>query len=146
MSAAGRVTGRQMGLDVGGRRTGVAISDELGIVATPVCFVERGPTDRKAFADLIARYGPVQIVAGLPSSLSGREGEQAADVRAYADALAADLGLPLVYWDERLTSAIAERALVESGAKRAKRREQIDAVAAAVMLQGYLDYSARRGR
>ena len=76
--------------------------------------------------------------------MSGREGPQAAEVRAYADALAADLGLEIDYWDERLTSTIAERALLDSGSSRERRREQIDAVAAALILQNYLDSKRRR--
>jgi putative Holliday junction resolvase len=137
---------RIMGLDVGGKRTGVAIADELGISASPVGFVVRGPRDRTELRTIIDRFGITRIVAGLPSSLSGREGPQAADVREYAEALADDLDLPLDYWDERLTSTIAERALIESGVRRSRRREQIDAVAAAVMLQNYLDAQANRRR
>ena len=140
---------RILGLDVGGRRTGVAISDDFGVVATPVGFVLRGPRDRAEFRTLVDRYGAGEIVAGMPTGMSGREGPQAADVRAYAEGLAADLDLPLAFYDERFTSTIAERALVARGMKRDKRREQIDAVAAAVMLQSYLDaqaYRRQRGR
>lgn len=137
-------TGRILGLDVGERRIGVAVSDELGVVASPVGYVPRGPGDREALRALVERYGVTRLVAGLPRGLSGREGPQAADVRAYADALAADLGLPIEYWDERLTTAIAERSLIESGSRRKQRRERVDAVAAAVMLQDYLDAQRRK--
>lgn len=135
---------RVLGLDVGERRIGVAVSDELGIIASPVGVVERGRREQAELRDLIARYGVARLVVGLPRGLSGREGPQAAETRAYADALAAELGLPLEYWDERLTTTIAERSLIESGASRSDRKAQVDAVAAAVMLQGYLD--ARRAR
>lgn len=138
--------GRIMGLDVGGKRTGVAIADELGITARPVGFVARGPRDREELARLVRDYDVRSLVAGLPAGMSGREGPQAADVRAYASALAADLELPLDFWDERFTSSIAERALIDSGARKSKRRERIDAVAAAVMLQSYLDNRAHRRR
>jgi putative Holliday junction resolvase len=131
-----------MGLDVGGKRTGVAVSDELGILASPIGFVLRGSRDRAEFRDLIKKWSIARLVVGLPTSLSGREGPQAAEVRAYADALAADLGLELDYWDERLTSTMAERTLIESGVRRERRRDQIDAVAASLILQNYLD--ARR--
>lgn len=141
-----RAIGRVLGLDIGSKRIGVAVSDELGAVASPVGFVARGRDDRAAFRELLDRYGAVRLVAGLPASLSGREGPQAADTRAYAEALAADLGVPLDYWDERLTTTIAERSLLAAGARRDKRRERIDAVAAAVMLQGYLDAQANRRR
>jgi putative Holliday junction resolvase len=138
---------RALGLDVGGKRTGVAIGDELGLTARPVGFVARGGRDREEFRAIVERFGVTLLVAGLPSGMSGREGPQAADVRAYADELAADLGLPLDYWDERFTTTMAERALIEGGMKRAKRKEQIDAVAAAIMLQSYLDaQSSRRDR
>ncbi len=143
MSERTRV-GRALGLDVGGRRTGVAVSDEFGILASPVGFIERNAEDRRAFAGLVARFGIERLVAGLPASMSGREGDQAAETRAYAGELARDLGLPLEFWDERLTSAVAERSLVASGTRRDKRRDRIDAVAAAVMLQGYLDAQAFR--
>ena len=133
-----------MGLDVGGKRTGVAVSDELGILASPVGFVARSSRDRAEFRALVARWSITRLVVGLPKSLSGREGPQAAEVRAYADALAADLGLEIDYWDERLTSTMAERSLIESGARRDRRRDQIDAVAASLILQNYLD--AKRGR
>ncbi|MFL5759603.1 MAG: Holliday junction resolvase RuvX [Thermomicrobiales bacterium] len=140
MSAArSQMQGRLLGLDVGGKRTGVAISDELGVLASPVGFVLRGAHDRAEFRDLVRRWSVAGLVVGLPTSLSGREGPQAAEVRAYADALAADLGLDLAYWDERLTSSMAERALIESGFRRERRRERIDAVAAALILQSYLD-------
>jgi putative Holliday junction resolvase len=135
---------RLMGLDVGGKRTGVAISDELGILASPVGFVARGSRDRAEFRDLVAKWSVSRLVVGLPRGLSGREGPQAAEVRAYADALAADLGLDIDYWDERLTSAMAERSLIESGVRRDRRRNQIDAVAASLILQNYLD--AKRAR
>jgi len=137
--------GRMLGLDVGGRRIGVAVSDALGMIASPVRFIQRGPKVIDELRDLVARYDAVQLVAGLPVGLSGREGSQAAEVRAFADAAAKAVALPLAYWDERLTSTMAERSLIASGTRRAKRREQIDAVAAAIILQGYLD-SRRRSR
>jgi putative Holliday junction resolvase len=138
--------GRVLGLDVGGKRIGVAVSDDLGTIASPVGFVLRGQGDRREFRRLIEEYGAGRLVVGLPAGLSGREGPQAADVRFYAEALASDLDLPFDYWDERLTTAIAERSLIEAGSRRDRRKEQVDAVAAAVMLQGYLDAAAVRGR
>ncbi len=139
-------TGRLLGLDIGSKRIGVAISDELGMLASPVAMVLRGRNDRAEFRALVAEWKPDKLVAGLPTGLSGREGPQAAETRAYADALAAELGLPLDYWDERLSSAVAERSLIESGVRRDKRKEKIDAMAAAVMLQGYLDNQRFRNR
>lgn len=139
-----RPVGRFLGLDIGAKRIGIAVSDEMGILASPVSYVRRGSGELAAFRDLVLRYEPVRLVAGLPSGMSGHEGPQARSVRTYTDALARMLDLELVYWDERLTTAIAEKQLIASGARREKRREQIDALAAAVMLQSYLDSEARR--
>lgn len=136
-----------LGLDIGERRIGIAVSDELGILASPVGFVARGPKEEDELRALVERYRPVRLVAGLPVGLSGREGPQAAVTRAFADALAATLGLPLDYWDERLSTAIAERSLIANKRRRDKRRLEVDAAAAAVILQGYLDHARwRQGR
>ena len=143
--------GRVIALDVGGKRIGVAISDETGTIATPLGNVARGRNDVDELRRLIADWGIERLVVGLPTGLSGREGPQAAEVRAYvaslSDALAA--GAPaapaITFWDERLTTAIAERALIASGARRGQRKARIDAVAAAVILQDYLD-ATRHGR
>lgn len=138
------MTGRILGLDIGSKRIGVAVSDEEGMLASPTTMVERGRNDRAAFRKLIERWQPVLLVSGLPTGLSGREGPQAAETRAYAESLADDLDLPLDYYDERLSSAIAERALLEAGVRRERRKERIDSMAAAVMLQGYLDHQRTR--
>ena len=141
-----RAPGRYLGLDIGAKRIGIAVSDEMGILASPVSYVQRGSGELSAFRDLVLRYEPVRLVAGLPSGMSGHEGPQARSVRTYTDALAGLLGLELVYWDERLTTTIAEKQLIASGTRRDKRREQIDALAAAVMLQSYLDSEAHQRR
>ncbi len=138
--------GRLLGLDVGGKRIGVAVSDEGQILASPWGMVEQG---RNAIEDIgrIAREaGAVAIVAGLPTGLSGREGAQAADTRRFADSVSEALDLPLSYWDERLTSSQAERMLVDAGMRRKERRNQIDALAASLMLQTYLDSRMHRRR
>lgn len=135
-----------MGLDVGERRVGVAISDELGAIATPLATVQRGPRDREEIDRLVREWNVSQLVVGMPTGLSGREGPQAALVRAFAAKLEQELdpAVEVVYWDERLTTAIAERSMIEAGTSRARRKERIDAVAAAVLLQSYLD-AARGG-
>lgn len=141
------MSGRLLGLDIGSKRIGVAVSDETGWLASPVAVVERGPGDRAAFQALVDKYGATGLVSGMPTGLSGREGPQAAETRLYADRLADDLALPLDYWDERLSTAVAERAMIDAGMRRGARKERIDAAAAAVMLQGYLDHQRmRRGR
>jgi len=131
-------------LDVGEARIGVAVSDELGITAQGIGVVRRvgGRRDMEALAALLAPYGPERLVVGLPLTLGGSEGPQAAKVRRFAEQAAAHLGLPLEFWDERLTTVEAERTLLEADVSRRRRREVIDKVAATLILQGYL--AARR--
>ena len=140
---------RAMGIDAGERRIGMAIGDELGLIASPLGMVERGPGDVERIVQTAREYGAGLVVVGLPMGLSGREGPQAAAARAFAATLeeAAAGAVDVTFWDERLTSAVAERALRErAGGRKARksdvRRGEIDAMAAAVILQGYLD-SAR---
>jgi putative pre-16S rRNA nuclease len=127
-------------LDVGEVRIGVAVSDELGITAQGVGVVRRvgGRRDLEAIADVLRPYAPDRLVVGLPLSMSGAEGPQAARVRAFANNVATHLGLPLEFWDERLTTVAAERTLLEADVSRRRRREVIDKVAATLILQGYL--------
>ena len=136
-----RGAGRAMGLDVGERRIGVAIGDELDMISSPLTVVRRRDGDLAELSDLARTNGVERIVVGLPTGLSGREGPQAALVRQFADALVAVVGAStkVEFWDERLTSAVAERTLRESGNWRNRRKGDVDAVAAAVILQGYLD-------
>lgn len=136
--------GRLLGLDVGGRRIGIAVSDEHGMIASPVGYVRRGTHERDELYALILRWSPTALIVGLPTGLSGREGPQAADVRGFAKDELARFGLPLHFWDERLTTIIAERALIARGTRREARKEQIDAMAAAVILQDYLDSERAR--
>lgn len=132
-----------MGLDIGERRVGVAVSDELHVIASPVEAVDlkRGGVD--ALRAAIERFNPERIIVGLPTGMSGREGPQAKSVREFAKQLAESINTPITFWDERLTTSIAEQALISSGRRRRERKERIDAVAAAVILQSYLD-SRRR--
>ena len=127
-------------LDVGEARIGVAVSDELGITAQGIGVVRRvgGRRDMEALAALLAPYGPERLVVGLPLTLGGSEGPQAVKVRRFAERAAAHLGVPLEFWDERLTTVAAERVLLEADVRRRRRREVIDQVAATLILQGYL--------
>jgi putative Holliday junction resolvase len=135
-----------MALDVGERRVGLAIADELGLIASPLRTVRRGGHDLEEIASAAAAHGVGTIVVGLPTGLSGREGPQAAAVREFAAMLETVVGpqIALAFADERLTTAVAERTLRAGGGKRERNKERVDAVAAAVILQGYLD--ARRAR
>ena len=130
---------RLLGLDIGGRRIGVAVSDEMGTIASPVAMIARQSDVAGQLRELVARYNAAKLIAGLPVGLSGREGPQAAEVRAYTDALALEVGVPVEYWDERLSTSIAEQSLIAQGTRRNKRKERVDAVAAAVILQSYLE-------
>lgn len=136
--------GRLLGLDVGSRRIGVAVSDEQGMIASPVGYVRRGVKEQADLAGQIQRWTPVGLVVGLPVGLSGREGPQAADVRSFAAESLESFGLPVRYLDERLTTTIAERTLIANGTKRSARKEKVDAMAAAVILQDYLDGERER--
>ena len=131
---------RVAALDVGNVRIGVAVSDELGITANGIGIVKRvgGRRDLEALAALLAPYKPERLVVGLPLSLDGREGPQAVKVRTFATRAAEHLGVPLDFWDERLTTVEAERVLIEADVSRRRRRELVDKVAATIILQGWL--------
>lgn len=137
---------RLMALDVGERRIGVAISDETGTIASPLVTVARGRNDLAEIERLTDKWQIARLIVGMPTGLSGKEGPQAASVRAFAATLAETLGPePVVdFADERLTTIIAERSLQETGVRRERRRERIDAVAASVILQSYLDSGRQR--
>jgi putative Holliday junction resolvase len=127
-------------LDVGEARIGVAVSDELGITAQGVGVVRRvgGRRDLEALAEMLGPYSPERLVVGLPLTMKGAEGPAAERVRAFAAKAAAHLGLPLEFWDERLSTVAAERALLEGDVSRRRRRDLVDKVAATLILQGYL--------
>lgn len=130
---------RLLGLDIGEKRIGVALSDELGMIASPLVTLNAKGDVAGELRALVAKYSIARIIVGLPVGLSGREGPQARTVRNVADALATDLGIEIIYSDERLSSSVAEAALISQGTRRDKRKQHIDNVAAAVILQGYLD-------
>ena len=130
---------RLLGLDIGERRIGVAISDEMGMIASPLMTVQTSGNVVEEMRSLIVKYNVARIVVGLPIGLSGREGPQARIVRSVADQLAKSLEIDIVYSDERMSSAVAEQALISQKTRRDKRKQHIDNMAAAVILQGYLD-------
>lgn len=130
---------RTLGLDVGERRVGVAISDPEGRLAVPLRVLERGQRDPAAIAALARREGVERIVVGLPVSLDGALGPQAHEVRAFTQALRAQTDAEVVEYDERLSSVEADRHLQAAGLRGKAARERRDAVAAAIILQAYLD-------
>jgi putative pre-16S rRNA nuclease len=129
------------GLDVGDRRIGVAVSDEQGWTAQGIGVVQRKnlAADIEALRAMLAPYEPTTMVVGLPKNMNGTIGPQAEKVLAFAREIEAALGLPIVMWDERLSTVGAERALLEADLSRAKRKKVIDKAAAVFILQGYLD-------
>jgi putative Holliday junction resolvase len=133
---------RVLALDLGGRRIGVAVSDPSGTVARPVGVVERRSRaeDFAAIARLVAEYGAERVIVGRPLTLRGEVGPQARWAEAYAQALAEALPVPVELWDERYTTVAAQEILetVRRPGKRRRRRD-VDAVAAAVLLQGFLE-------
>ena len=131
---------RIVALDVGDARIGVAVSDASRLIASPVEVIHRvgfGP-DVKRVQEICRRYDTTLILSGLPLNLNGTEGPQAAKVRLFCQQLE-KVGLVVYYQDERLTTVTAENALLEQNMHRAQRRQTVDKVAAAVILQQYLD-------
>jgi putative holliday junction resolvase len=136
------MTGRVLGLDVGSRRLGVAVSDPTGTLASPLTTLARRTPDEdaRALAGLAAEHEAAVVVVGLPVTLAGREGPAARAVRAYLEQLRSRLPeLDFRLADERLSTVAAERALVGGGVRRRDRRAVVDQVAASLFLQAWLD-------
>lgn len=134
---------RALGIDLGSRRIGVALANSEGTLATPYEVVIRSgdrPTDHRAISLLAVETGAEVIVVGLPLSLDGSRGPSAVGARVEADELAQATGLPVEMWDERLTTVTADRDLMALDMKRGHRRQVVDKVAAAIMLQAWLDH------
>ncbi|GAB4439521.1 MAG: Holliday junction resolvase RuvX [Chloroflexi bacterium OHK40] len=132
---------RLLGLDVGERRIGVALSDASGRLATPLTTIGAVPQAQaiERIGRLCVEHQVVALVVGLPLTLRGEVGPQAAAVQRFAAQLAEAVGLPVHFFDERLTSAAADQLLREMGVKPEKRKLQLDQVAASIILQDYLD-------
>ena len=132
--------GRVLGLDVGDKRIGVALSDETRLIASPYCVIQSvgwGPDSRK-IADIMRETGAELIVSGLPYNMDGSLGFQAKKVQDFLRVVE-NLGFPVEWIDERLTTVTAQNALIEGGMRREDRRGTVDKVAAAVILQAWLD-------
>jgi len=135
---------RVLGLDLGTKRLGLALSDPTGSFASPFAVIEsRGrANDLERLREIVTDNDVGQVVVGMPTTLRGEAGLAAQQAEEFARELAAQLDVPVSTWDERMTTVVAERALISAGERRETRREKRDKVAAAVMLQSYLD--ARR--
>lgn len=134
-------TGALMGLDPGTKTIGVAVSDGLRMTATSLETLKRTKFTKDAarLRDIASGRSIVGMVIGLPRNMDGSEGPRAQSVRAFARNVVEHLGLPVAFWDERLTTVAAERTLLEADLSRKRRAEVIDAVAAQYILQGALD-------
>ena len=132
---------RILGLDVGDRRVGVAISDPLEIIATPLTVLTRDDdkTTIDTIAQLVVQYDIKKIVVGLPYSLDGSIGHQANKVKDFVQKLSQSTSTGIEFWDERWSTIAAESMLSEAGNKNARERSRRDDAAAAYILQGYLD-------
>jgi len=132
---------RSLGLDIGDKRIGVALSDPDSILASPFAIIDRSDESRdiKAITDIISRQQVTRIVVGLPRSMNGSLGEQAEKVKAFIQKLCEHTKIPVEYRDERLTTVMAERLRRAAESKKARRKARDDAQAAALILQGYLD-------
>ena len=136
---------RSLGLDLGDKRIGVALSDETGTLASGLPVLERvGPRqDVKAVAALVRAHDAGTVVVGLPRRLDGTVGPQAEKALAFMEDLRGALRVPVLAWDERLTTVAAEEILIERGVSRRDRKGMVDTVAAVIILQDYLDARKR---
>jgi putative Holliday junction resolvase len=140
-------SGKLLGLDLGTKTIGVAISDALRYSATPLETIVRSKftADAARIAELVAGNGATGIVLGLPLNMDGSEGPRAQSTRAFARNLAPKLGLPIAFWDERLSTSAVERMMIdEANLRRDRRAAVVDKLAASYILQGALD-RLRRG-
>lgn len=141
---------RIIGLDYGTKTVGVALSDSLGLTAQAVETITRKEENklRQTLARIeaiIAENEVEEIVVGLPKNMDNSIGERAEACKEFAQKLERRTGLPVVMWDERLTTVSAERVLIETGVRRENRKAVIDQIAAVFILQGYLDYRQKQG-
>ncbi|MDN6029926.1 MAG: Holliday junction resolvase RuvX [Lactococcus plantarum] len=137
---------RIMGLDVGSVTVGVAVSDLLGYTAQPVETIRINEAKQdygfERLAELVKEYQPAKFVLGLPKHMNNDEGIRAQASRHYGDLLVAEFGIPVAYQDERLTTAQAEKILIQGHTRRENRKKYIDKLAAVLILQNYLDSQA----
>lgn len=130
-----------LGLDLGDKSIGVALSDELGLTAQPLQVIRGRQRDKvtETIGALVEQHKVTTIVVGLPINMNGSIGPQAQKAQAFIEKLRNALDIEVIPWDERLTTVAAERVMLEADLSRAKRKRHIDKIAAALILQGYLD-------
>ena len=132
---------RSLGLDIGDKRIGVALSDPGGILASPFAIIDRSDEglDIEAIIDIISQHQVGQIVVGLPRSMDGSIGKQALTIKTFVQVLSSHTDVPVEFRDERLTTVSARRLKREAGTKKTHKKVRYDAIAAAIILQGYLE-------
>lgn len=137
---------RIMGLDVGVKRIGIAISDPMGWTAQGHSVLQRGQlgADMESLANICKEYTIEEVVLGYPLNMNGTVGTKAEEIKEFGNMLGEYLHLPITYWDERLTTVSAERMLIEADVSRKKRKGVIDKLAAVNILQAYLDRIANK--
>lgn len=137
---------RVLGIDLGQERVGLAISDQSGILAQPLAVLPaREDVLWPRLQAVVEEFGVTAVVVGLPLNMNGSRGPQAERAELFAREAEERLHLPVHLWDERLTTRVAERALIETGLSRRRRHGIVDKVAAVIILQGYLDRQAPHG-
>jgi putative Holliday junction resolvase len=137
---------RVLGLDVGDKTIGVAVSDGLGITAQGVTTIRRQSFEKDfaALEKIIEEYEAVEIVIGLPKMMDGTEAVQSGKVREFAAKIEKRFALPITFVDERLSTALVQKMMIEGGVRREKRREVVDMLAAQIILQSYIDRKRAR--
>ncbi len=143
-----RTCKRILGIDVGDKRIGIAVSDEMGLTAQFVGTIERArtPYDFEKVIETAEKYHAALIVAGLPKKLNGSSSPQTEKVQEFLNELKNRSKIPVRAWDERFTTSSAEASLIEAGVRRKSRRKVIDSVAAQILLQHYLDSNQSQDR
>lgn len=142
---------RIMGLDFGSKTVGVAISDALLVTAQGIEIIRRKEENklRQTLArieELIVEYEVEEIVLGMPKNMNATEGVRVELTNEFKEKLERRTGLPVVMWDERLTTVAADKIMMEAGIRREHRKEHVDRIAASLILQGYLDYKSMQNK
>ncbi len=140
------VDGRVLGIDYGTRRVGLALSDPLGIIAQPIDAVKQSSELMAEIRQVVERERVHTVVVGMPLNLKGQAAQTAQEVQKFVEQLRAELSMEVATWDERFTTTIAQQTMITMGTKKKERQQKngrIDSMAAAVMLQNYLDSKKR---
>ena len=140
---------RIMGLDFGSKTVGVAVSDELLLTAQGLEIIRRKEENKQRqtlarIEELIVEYGVTEIVLGYPKNMNDTLGDRVQKTEEFKEKLERRTGLPIVLWDERLTTVAADKLMMEAGIRRENRKDYVDQIAASFILQGYLDYKGNQ--